>query len=367
MADVLFITWDGGGNVPPAVGLAKEMRRRGHGVRFLGHAQQRESLQGCGEFTSYRHARPWSSTAPVDGLAGALTVFRMFADRGPARDLVEELQRRPPDVLVLDCMSLGCLEAAERTAFPRAVLAHTYYGFLSTLYARGPVGTFARCHGLHPVRLWRNAPRLLLATDRELDPVGEGRLPASARYVGVVQSAPRSAPRRTDALPRVLVSLSTMYVAGQDKVLQNVLDALGCVSAHVIVTTGRGVNAGSLRVPANAAVHEFLPHEEVMPTVDLLVGHGGHDTTMRALVHDLPLVILPLHPAVDEKMIGRSVERAGAGRLLAKNAKPEQIRAAVDALLADGPHRQAGAHIGQRLRAQNGAQTAADEVEALLP
>jgi len=30
MAEILFVTWDGGGNVPPAVGIARELVRRGH-------------------------------------------------------------------------------------------------------------------------------------------------------------------------------------------------------------------------------------------------------------------------------------------------------------------------------------------------
>src|SRR5207237_9041918 len=30
MADILFVTWDGGGNVPPAVGIADPLRARGH-------------------------------------------------------------------------------------------------------------------------------------------------------------------------------------------------------------------------------------------------------------------------------------------------------------------------------------------------
>ena len=40
MSEILFVTWDGGGNVPPAVGIAEELKRRGHRVRFLGHARQ---------------------------------------------------------------------------------------------------------------------------------------------------------------------------------------------------------------------------------------------------------------------------------------------------------------------------------------
>ena len=38
MADILFVTWDGGGNLPPAIGIGRELRSRGHEVRFIGHA-----------------------------------------------------------------------------------------------------------------------------------------------------------------------------------------------------------------------------------------------------------------------------------------------------------------------------------------
>jgi UDP:flavonoid glycosyltransferase YjiC (YdhE family) len=72
MAEILFVTWDGGGNVPPALGLAAELLARGHTVRFLGHAQQRRSIEEAGfGFAAYAHARPWSSTEPNAGLPGA--------------------------------------------------------------------------------------------------------------------------------------------------------------------------------------------------------------------------------------------------------------------------------------------------------
>ena len=58
MADILFVTWDGGGNVPPAVGIAAELRRRGHGVRFVGHAAQRAPLEAEGFDVEPTSARP---------------------------------------------------------------------------------------------------------------------------------------------------------------------------------------------------------------------------------------------------------------------------------------------------------------------
>ena len=48
MAEILFVTWDGGGNVPPALGIAGELAARGHSVRFVGHARQRASLEASG-------------------------------------------------------------------------------------------------------------------------------------------------------------------------------------------------------------------------------------------------------------------------------------------------------------------------------
>ena len=61
MADILFVTWDGGGNVPPAVGIAAELRRRGHGVRFVGHAAPARARSRPRASTSSRRATPGRS------------------------------------------------------------------------------------------------------------------------------------------------------------------------------------------------------------------------------------------------------------------------------------------------------------------
>jgi len=44
VAPILFVTWGGGGNMPPTVGLAEELRERGDSVRFLGKARQRSRI-----------------------------------------------------------------------------------------------------------------------------------------------------------------------------------------------------------------------------------------------------------------------------------------------------------------------------------
>ncbi len=48
MAEILFVTWDECGDLPPALGLGPELRARGHAVRFLGHSPRRRSIVGAG-------------------------------------------------------------------------------------------------------------------------------------------------------------------------------------------------------------------------------------------------------------------------------------------------------------------------------
>ncbi len=364
MAEILFVTWDGGGNLPPALGLAAELLARGHIVRFLGHAQQRRSIEAAGfGFAAYAHARPGSSTEPNAGLSGAARIFAMFTDDGPGTDLLAELARRPADLVVLDCMSLGALRAAERAGLRRGLGAHLLPLHDSSVESRpdrpdGPVeGTAPEAAvGQRRPRPGRIGPR---ARPRR------GSEPACvAHHIGVVQPAPLL-PDGDRAGPDVLVSLSTTFFPGQDRALQSILDALApLLPVRALVTIGEAADPATLRPPGNVEVHRLRPHAEVLPSVRMVIGHGGHSTTMRALSHDLPLLVMPMHPMLDQKMIGQSVQEHGAARLLSKTASLEQIREAAGSLLESGPH--TAAAIGSRLRAHSGAVIGADRLAPVL-
>ncbi len=177
----------------------------------------------------------------------------------------------------------------------------------------------------------------LVASLPALDPAG-AQPRSDVTYVGpVVSFSPRTA-----ADPAVLVSLSTIKFPKMRESLQKVLDATAGLDARVVVTTGPVIDPASLRPAANHELHRFVPHAELMPSMSLVVGHGGHSTTMQALAHDLPMVVMPMHPMLDQRMVGQSLERAGAGRLVSKRTSVEDLRAAVTDLLADGPHRAGG-------------------------
>jgi len=216
---------------------------------------------------------------------------------------------------------------------------------------------------MRPGRLWNAADRVLVATDPTLDLATGRRLPPNVRYTGVVQCPIQ--PGTHQGNPLVLISLSTMFFEGQEATLQAILDALKGLPIRGVITTG-SVAPNALKAPANVEVHQYLSHDEIMPSASLVIGHGGHSTTMRALAHGVPLLILPMHRVLDQPMIGKAVAAAGAGQVLPKTASVEEIRNAVQLLLQDPAYRHAAAAAGVRLRSCNGAVAAADELESLL-
>lgn len=356
MAQIIIVTWDGGGNVPPALAIAHELSARGHGIRVLGHRSQRDVIEAAGfSAVPTTHARPFRAGDPHS----TPDLLATFGDRGMGRDLVAELARQPADLVLVDALMLGALDAARASGVPYAVLEHCYDEYYRSAL-RGPLGLLLRITGLRPGRSLRDAAVRVVTTLPELDSV---RADGVVRQVGPIATWQ---PRVTSE-PTVLVSLSTFGYAGMAERLQTAVTGCAGLPARVIVTTGPRIDPASLHAPAGVEVHRFVPHEQLMPQVSVLLGHGGHGTAMTALAHDVPVAVLPLDAKADHEAVGRSLERAGVGRLLRRTASADDVRVAVGALLNDGPHRDAVARLGARVRSSSGAVGAADALEAALP
>jgi UDP:flavonoid glycosyltransferase YjiC (YdhE family) len=357
MSDLLFVTWDGGGNVPPLLALAGELHARGHGVRVMGHPQQAGAVAAAGlRFVPFAGAPAFSSTERNS----PLRLVRLFGDKVMGRDVVAELQARPADLVVVDCLLFGAMDAVRRAGTPYVVLEHLFDGYLRGPLLHGPIGLGMRAKRLHPHALLDDAEQCLVATLPELDPVGG---PAANRvHTGPFVTAEPATPEE----PTVLLSLSTYRYGGMLEVWQRALDAAGELPVRVVATTGPAVDAGRLRAPDNVEMRTWASHGELMPTVSAVVGHGGHATTMLALAHGLPLLVLPLFRFVDQPMVGRAVQDAGAGLTIAKKSSAQQIRGAVERLLADPGYATGARRLSQRIRDLDGLHRAADAVETLV-
>lgn len=361
MTDLLIVTWDGGGNLPPALGIAHEVVRRGGRVRVLGNRAQRAAVTEAGfEFIEFTRGRDHDSARPRGTVDGALTLVRLFADRGIAADAREILDRDPADAVLVDCLLWGALDSLADGPTPVVSLVHSIGGYFNR-NAAGPVGMLARFRGVDAPAAGRRAALTLVTTRADFEEPGGA---VTGTHTGFVwQGTPREA--SAQSRPRILVSFSTTVFPGQARALQRVLDALADEDVDVTVTSG-AVDPAELRPPAHARVVRRADHAELLQTTSLVIGHGGHATTARALTAGVPVLVLPMHPLMDQPAVGRAVARLGAGSTLPKTAPPSRIRRAVRDLLADEAVRATARRLGAEARAADGATLAVDAIERLV-
>lgn len=422
----LFAMFQGGGNIPLILPVAARLVAHGHQVRVLAgpsvwvkgvpvSARLRERIAAAGAVLiplQEADIHPFD-VAPLRGLVRGWIPRALIdaTDRSRpyrwapvwARNVVAELERAPADVLVADFLLPGSLAGAEATGVPAAALVHGFYkhrpapglppagpGFLP---AHGPLGRLrdapynaaiqrvyrrdalpylnrARGQlGLSPLSSpfdqYDRAARVLILASAELDfPIH--RLPSNVRYVGTPLDD-KEAPAWNgpwppdDPRPLVVVSLSTLGQGGAP-VLQRVLTALAPLAVRALVTVGPFA-AADFHVPPNTVLERFVPHASVLPWAAAMITHCGMGGMTKALAHGVPVVCLPLM-ADQPDNAARAVAR-GAGIRLKRDASPDQIRAALQHILAEPRFGTAARRLAAVLAREDGTEQAAWELESL--
>lgn len=366
MSTISVVTVDAGGNVPPALRIADELARRGHAVTVLGHGRQAEAVGRAGHaFRALESLEFWNSGVRRSVPAAIGQAARLAADRDLEREVREAVTGS--DAAVVDSLMASSVRGAQAGGVPAAVLFHAYLEYWEQVYRRGPVGVAARLGGAGPLTEWSRAAARIVISDVALDPASSRRtaLAREAEWVGALESGASAAPDAS-APPLVVVSLSTTWFPGQTEVYARIAAALGSLPVRGLITLGGLRTDRELRLPSNVRMVDRADHGELFPQASLVIGHGGHSTTFRALAHGVPVLVLPMHPMLDQPMVGRSIEGAGAGLALPRSSSPARLAAAVTHLLADEQTRAAAGRLGERLRATDAAGAAADALERLV-
>lgn len=374
----LFVTWDGGGNVPPVLGLAGRLVKRGHQVHVLAEPCLKEAVSVIGaEFRAFnKHFTRSDGSVDIikDSNAKPLTIPAVdnILVR-PAFDVAKEtlavLEQIKTDVLVADFMMPGSLIAAEVIGVKRVALFHMpeYLpgpgrppGGMGLLPSKSPLGVmrdklltkvFHRVinqylPALNKVResfllplytsfpdIYHQADLRLIQTSQVFDaPIIPP--PENVRYVGPVLDDPVWSKSdseytlwpKSDIRPLVVVSLSSTF-QNQLSVLKKIMKAVTGMPIRCLVTLGPAMSKECLVTPENVILLAAVPHNHIFPRANAVVTHAGHGTIMRALSHGLPLVCIPMgRDQIDNAAL---VAHHGAGLKLGSNANFSRIRKAI--------------------------------------
>src|SRR5882757_124618 len=100
----------------------------------------------------------------------------------------------------------------------------------------------------------------------------------------------------------------------------------------VLVTTGKPAEDIPVDIPANARIAPFLPYEQVLPKIDLLITYGGYGTVNTARAQGVPIVSAGL--TEDKEEVSANLQWSGGGIDLRTNEpSPEAVRTAARKIL----------------------------------
>jgi MGT family glycosyltransferase len=415
----LMPMWEGGGNIPPELGVARRLIARGHQVHVLADptVQVGAETAGC-TFSPWRRAPHRTTFEPSDDLLkdwetkNPLVLLQRARDRliaGPAADhaadTAEAIEAFRPDAVVPDAFLFGSIIAAQAASLPVALLvpniwimptpgtpplgpgfapAKTVLGrtrdaamlaIANRLFRAGlPAVNAARsANGLAPLTSFYDqalsAERILVLTSATFD-YASSAVPANVRYVGPILddpdwAQPWSPPwSADDDRPLVLVGFSSTF-QNQAPLLRRVVEALSTLPVRAVVTVGQMLDSHEIPATDNVVVVESAPHRPILAHASLAVSHCGHGTTIKTLAAGVPMVCVPM--GRDQNDTAARVVFHGAGIRLPPRASVTKIRDTVRRALDDDSIRANAGRLASAIADDLSTTDLVRELETLAP
>jgi MGT family glycosyltransferase len=158
-----------------------------------------------------------------------------------------------------------------------------------------------------------------------------------------------------------LIYLSLGSLGSADVALmKRLVQVLGETPHRYVVS--KGPQHTEYELADNMIGEEFLPQVSVLPQVDLVITHGGNNTTTESLHFGKPMVVLPVF--WDQHDNAQRIDETGIGiRLPTYSLGDGDLPAAIDRLLADRVLKRRLAAAAERLQANAGNERASDLIE----
>ncbi|MBV8842119.1 MAG: glycosyltransferase family 1 protein [Bryobacterales bacterium] len=412
MARVLFSTFGSFGDLHPYLAIGAELQKLGHRAVIATSAGYRKKIEAEGlGFAPIRPDVSLDDTETIqyffDRRRGTERVIKAMLS--VLRETYEDTLQAAKDAhcIVTHPLSFAAVIAAQKRKLPWVSSVLAPGSFLSAyeppvpapmpwlvkFRALGPAAMRAAWGMVTPmIRSWCK-PVFELRRDLGLDPGGNplfegGNSPdlVLALFSHVFAQAQPDWPRQTlttgfpfhdhpgVGLPRELVSfldagpppavftLGSSAVAAAGDFYSISVRAIQRAGARALFLTGSQPQGLPSKLPENVLIWPYAPHEQLFCRASAIVHQGGIGTTAQALRSGRPMLVIPF--AHDQYDNAARVQRIGAGISIPRNRYAEARGAdALAHLLSDRSYTAAAAEAGRAIRAEHGAQTAAQAIE----
>ncbi|MFC3899224.1 glycosyltransferase [Lentzea rhizosphaerae] len=373
MSRFLFVVPPLTGHVNPTASVGGELLARGHSVAWIGHpgtlapllpddAQIFPAIDDVLEADIRAKRERWLALRGMAVLKFFWEEFLIPLGHAMVPGVSDAVALFGPDVVVADQQALAGPLVARTAGLPWVTSASTSAELVNPLRTMPKVDAWVRdlLHDFAGGDI-RFSDRLVLVYSsaalvgeefgEEVAFVG----PALAHRVERVDFPwERLTERR-----RVLVSLGTLNGPAGERFLSQALEAVAGLDLQVVMV------AEPRPAPPNVLMLPSVPQLALMPHLDAVVTHGGHNTVCEALAHGLPLVVAPIRD--DQPTVAAQVVAAGAGvRLTYSRARAADIRSALESVLDEPEYTAAAELVRESFLAAGGAAAAADRLEKVV-
>jgi UDP:flavonoid glycosyltransferase YjiC (YdhE family) len=390
MSRFLFVVPPLAGHINPTVSVGAELASRDHDVAWAGHAAVLAPLlPQSAEVLATDRALTAADLDDIaqrgQGLRGAEAFRFLWKDfiiplaEAMLSGVEAAVERFDPDVLIVDQQAIAGAVVARRRGLRWATSATTSSELVNPFALFPMFGTwiadelreFQHRVGVPAAYATRGdlrfSDQLVLAfSTAEL--VGGGPFPSTWYFAGpAIGRRPVWAefpwPWLDSERHHVLITLGTVNAASGSRFLSAAVSAAARLEDRLqaIVVAPDGMLDATA---PNVIVRSRVPQLELLPRLDAVVCHAGHNTVCESLAHGIPLIVAPIRD--DQPIIAQQVVDAGAGiRLKYGRANSDEIADVLVAVLETASYREAALRIQSSFRAAGGPSGAADRLESL--
>lgn len=175
------------------------------------------------------------------------------------------------------------------------------------------------------------------------------------------QTAEQPPVTRSTEQPTLYISLGTVNNE-EPEFFKQCLEVFGNTEWQVVMSIGERLDIAQLgEIPANINVAQHHPQLAVLPNTDVFITHGGMNSTLEALSHAIPLVVIAQMP--EQTVTAERIAELGIGIALDKfMLTGEDLREAVYRVHNEPGFRQEAAKMQTAIKESGGAKQAADEI-----
>ena len=385
MSKIVFFCIPAHGHTNPTLGVVRELVSRGHEVLYYSYNVMREKIEAAGAtFVSCDDYDMEQKLSPKDAVrVGKDLAFstKILVDTTLSLDdkVCADMKKLQPDCIVADSMAVWGKAVALKLGIP-FVSSTTTFAFnqhsakimkqsvgelFRMIFSMGKIGKeIKRLQDKgYPVKsvldIIQNDENThtVVYTSPEFQPCAET---FTDKYAFVGPSI-RPAQSEIEKTKEKLVYIS-MGTVNNDMLpfYKKCIAALGQTDYQVILSVGNLVSVEQFgELPENVKIFSSVDQIAVLQKADVFLSHCGMNSVNESLFFSVPLVMLPQTP--EQGGVATRVAQLGAGKKLEKT-DAEEIRKAVEEVLANSSYKENAARIAEGFRSCAGAAGAADKI-----